>query len=122
MIKHIWYFISVTSLDFSNSNFLSYKVELIPRIIVEVRYGDDTIKDIVVFYTRNGFVVELNSQKISNNRGKELEHYLNRCKKFKNDFDEFMDHLKTHEKAGFVLDCQNSIDPDRGELIEENNI
>lgn len=91
MIDSIRYCIKVSRLDFRNTDYnCSNRLVLIPGIIVDVKYKDFIIRDIDVYHTRNGFVVELNIEKLSLDKRKELEYFINRNKEFLEDFNWFM--------------------------------
>lgn len=102
MIKSIKYSMGISNLDFNNGDFIGYRVELNPVITIDVEFENSTIRDVSVYYTRYGFVVELNTKKISLVENKELENYLNHNKEFQKEFDEFMFSIKSSKKCGGI--------------------
>lgn len=111
MIKSISYKISVAKLNFHYRSFASNTdLTLVPDIIVDIIYPEfEAVRDVKVYYTRNGFIVRLDTSKLSLKRHHELEQYINRNKEFLDDFEEFMKDIKNCRKVGYSV-------------VEEDNI
>lgn len=100
MVKGIKYSIYIHSLGFCNSDFIRNNLEIVPRILVNAEFDDCTINGIEIVYTRNGFLVKLDSSKIQSDKADELQHFINYNEKFQNSFDEFIQHIKDCEFVG----------------------
>jgi len=100
MIKNIKYSFGISDINFKNSDFIGYNLELIPQIKIDVEFDDCLLENINIFYTRNGFLVELNSEKISDIRSGELDEYINSNDEFRKDFDYFINSLRDQKVVG----------------------
>jgi len=102
MIKNIMYKIGVENIGFNNSHFAGNDLILTPEILMTIEFLDGcVIKDVKVFYVKSDrFVVELNTMKISFDRSKELEKFINDNESFKNRFNEFLKYIKKVELLG----------------------
>jgi len=101
MIKDIKYSIGILKLGFRNSDFItpSDPLELIPIIKVEVKFDKYILKDIYVYYTRNGFVVSL-THNLTIDQNKKLEYFISHNKKFLDDFNWFINSIKSCKMFG----------------------
>lgn len=102
MIKNIKYYFGINKIDFNNDDFLRNVLEFIPKISVDVEFTDCVIKNIEIIYSRNGFLVELNSKKISDIRSSELDKFLNNSDSFIHAFNNFLFRLQTQTMHGEI--------------------
>lgn len=99
IIKKIQFLIKL--MDITNYNIIQkYPINLTPVINIDIVTSDDIIRDIDVFYTQNGFIVKLDTNKISIRESKQLEDILNSDPNFKKDFDDYIKACKEDKMYG----------------------